>query len=317
MDNNAYVNFGPDENWTEIRIEISANDIDRAADIANMTVPYGIFIEDYRTLEEEAWDIAHIDLIDEELLEKDRSLGIIHIYIRPDENPQEAIQYLSECLNKEGIKHTIDTSLCKNEDWQNKWKENFHPIEVGDNLAICPTWITDYDPKGRKVLRIDPGLAFGTGTHDTTHLCLEILEQNIKGGESLLDLGCGSGILALSALLLGAENAVGVDIDELAVKTAYENGKLNAFTPRQFQVVLGDMTEKIHEKFDVVTANIVADVLIIFLKNARQFMKPDGIFIISGIIDSREEDILKSIKENNFTIRERHQSGEWLCFVLT
>ena len=137
------------DNWTEIQLEISANDIDRAADIANMTVPYGIFIEDYRTLEEEAWEIAHIDLIDEDLLQKDRSKGIIHIYLEETENPNEAIQYLSERLNAEGIKNTISTAVCKNEDWQNKWKENYHPIEIGERLAICPTWITDYNPNGR------------------------------------------------------------------------------------------------------------------------------------------------------------------------
>ncbi|MBO4445655.1 MAG: 50S ribosomal protein L11 methyltransferase [Clostridia bacterium] len=305
------------DNWTEIQLEISANDIDRAADIANMTVPYGIFIEDYRTLEEEAWEIAHIDLIDEDLLQKDRSKGIIHIYLEETENPNEAIQYLSERLNAEGIKNTISTAVCKNEDWQNKWKENYHPIEIGERLAICPTWITDYNPNGRQILYMDPGLAFGTGSHDTTRLCLETLEKHIKGGETLLDLGCGSGILALAALKLGAKSAVGVDIDPLAAKTAVENGKVNAFTPPAFSVFCGDMTEQIRDKFDVVTANIVADVLIIFLKTARQFMKPNGIFIISGIIDTREEDILNSIKENNFTIKERHESKEWRCFVLT
>ena len=305
------------DNWTEIQLEISANDIDRAADIANMTVPYGIFIEDYRTLEEEAWEIAHIDLIDEDLLQKDRSKGIIHIYLEETENPNEAIQYLSERLNAEGIKNTISTAVCKNEDWQNKWKENYHPIEIGERLAICPTWITDYNPNGRQILYMDPGLAFGTGSHDTTRLCLETLEKHIKGGETLLDLGCGSGILALAALKLGAKSAVGVDIDPLAAKTAVENGKVNAFTPPAFSVFCGDMTEQIRDKFDVVTANIVADVLIIFLKTARQFMKPDGIFIISGIIDTREEDILNSIKENHFTIKERHESKEWRCFVLT
>ena len=305
------------DNWTEIQLEISANDIDRAADIANMTVPYGIFIEDYRTLEEEAWEIAHIDLIDEDLLQKDRSKGIIHIYLEETENPNEAIQYLSERLNAEGIRNTISTAVCKNEDWQNKWKENYHPIEIGERLAICPTWITDYNPNGRQILYMDPGLAFGTGSHDTTRLCLETLEKHIKGRETLLDLGCGSGILALAALKLGAKSAVGVDIDPLAAKTAVENGKVNAFTPPAFSVFCGDMTEQIRDKFDVVTANIVADVLIIFLKTARQFMKPNGIFIISGIIDTREEDILNSIKENNFTIKERHESKEWRCFVLT
>ena len=315
-DNNAYINFGPDQDWTEIVIEICADDIDRASDIANMTVPYGIYIEDYRTLEEEAWDIAHIDLIDDDLLQKDRDKGIIHIYLEPDVIPTEAIAFLSERFNAEGIKHTINTTLCKNEDWQNKWKENYKPIEIGEKLAICPDWITDYDPKGKKVLNLEPGLAFGTGTHNTTRLCLETLEQKIKGGETVLDLGCGSGILALSSLLLGAESAVGVDIDELATKTAIDNGKANAFTPPKYQIFCGDMTEKITGTFDIVVANIVADIIILFCQNAKNFMKPNGIFIVSGIIDNREQDVLKAFEKYNFTILERHQSENWLCFVL-
>lgn len=314
--NNLYIDFGDGADWTEIKVSVSADDLDRAADIANMTVPYGIYIEDYRTLEEEAWDIAHIDLIDEELLAKDRATGIIHIYLKPDVSPSEALNYLSERLNAERISHTIDTGLCKTEDWQNKWKENFRPIEIGSKLAICPTWITDYDPGKRKVLNIDPGLAFGTGTHDTTRLCLETLEEFIRGGESVLDLGCGSGILALSSLLLGAEKAVGVDIDELAAATARENGKLNAFTEEQFTVFCGDMTEQIHDTYNVVTANIVADILILFLQTARRFMKPGGLFIISGIINTRREDILKAVRENGFSVFQERTSHEWVCFVL-
>ena len=313
---NAYIDFGPDANWTEIVIEISADDIDRAADIANMTVPYGIYIEDYRTLEEEAWEIAHIDLIDEDLLEKDKSIGLIHIYIKPDENPLEALAFLSERFSAEGIKHEIKTKNCKNEDWQNNWKKNYKPIEIGKKLAICPSWETEYDPKGRKVLMLEPGLAFGTGTHDTTRLCLSTLEEKIKGGETVLDLGCGSGILALSSLLLGADCAVGVDIDELATKTARENGEANNFTEPQYTILCGDMTDKVKGQFDIVVANIVADIIILFCQNARQFMKPDGIFIVSGIIDSREADVVAAFSQYGFTILERHQSDNWLCFVL-
>ncbi|MBQ0135839.1 MAG: 50S ribosomal protein L11 methyltransferase [Oscillospiraceae bacterium] len=315
-DNNAYINFGPDADWTEIVIEINADDLDRASDIANMAVPYGIYIEDYRTLMEEAWDIAHIDLIDEELLEKDKNKGIIHVYLEPGTNPSEAIAFLRERFGAEGINHTINTILCKNEDWQNKWKENYKPIEIGEKLAICPDWISDYDPKNRKVLNLEPGLAFGTGTHNTTRLCLETLEEKIKGGESVLDLGCGSGILALSSLLLGAETAVGVDIDELATKTAIENGKANNFTAPKYQIFCGDMTEQIKGQFDIVVANIVADIIILFCQNAKNFMKPNGIFIVSGIIDNRENDVLAAFEKYGFNILERHQSENWLCFVL-
>lgn len=304
------------DSWTEIKIEIDANNIDLAADIAQMTVPYGIYIEDYRTLEEEAMEIAHIDLIDEDLLAKDRTKGYVHIYLEPEMNPAEAVAFLTERYTAAGIRFEAETLVCKREDWQNNWKQFFKPMPVGNKLLIRPTWEDEYDAGDRHVLHLEPGLAFGTGSHDTTRLCLETLEDYINGGESVLDLGCGSGILALSALLFGASTAEGVDIDDIAVKTAIENGATNGFTEPQYKIHCGDMTEKITGKFDVVVANIVADVIILFCQNARQFMKNDGVFIVSGIIDTREDDVLKAFEDNGFKIEKRIESKGWLCFVL-
>ncbi len=304
------------DSWTEIKIEIDAENIDLATDIAQMTVPYGIYIEDYRTLEEEAMEIAHIDLIDEDLLAKDRTKGYVHIYLEPEMNPAEAVAFLTERYTAAGIRFEVETLLCKREDWQNNWKQFFKPMPVGEKLLIRPTWEDEYDAGDRHVLHLEPGLAFGTGSHDTTRLCLETLETYINGGESVLDLGCGSGILALSALLFGASRAEGVDIDDIAVKTAIENGVTNGFTEPQYKIHCGDMTEKVTGKFDVVVANIVADVIILFCKNARQFMKDDAVFIVSGIIDTREEDVLKAFTDNGFKIEKRIESKGWLCFVL-
>ncbi len=304
------------DSWTEIKIEIDAENIDLAADIAQMTVPYGIYIEDYRTLEEEAMEIAHIDLIDEDLLAKDRTKGYVHIYLEPEMNPAEAVAFLTERYTAAGIQFEVETLVCKREDWQNNWKQFFKPMPVGKKLLIRPTWEDEYDAGDRHVLHLEPGLAFGTGSHDTTRLCLETLETYINGGESVLDLGCGSGILALSALLFGASAAEGVDIDDIAVKTAIENGATNGFTEPQYKIHCGDMTEKVTGKFDVVVANIVADVIILFCQNARQFMKDDAVFIVSGIIDTREDDVLKAFEENGFKIEKRIESKGWLCFVL-
>ncbi len=304
------------DSWTEIKIEIDAENIDLAADIAQMTVPYGIYIEDYRTLEEEAMEIAHIDLIDEDLLAKDRTKGYVHIYLEPEMNPAEATTFLTERYTAAGIRFEVETLLCKREDWQNNWKQFMRPMPVGKKLLIRPTWEDEYDAGERHVLHLEPGLAFGTGSHDTTRLCLETLEDYINDGESVLDLGCGSGILALSALLFGASTAEGVDIDDIAVKTAIENGKTNGFTEPQYKIHCGDMTEKVTGKFDVVVANIVADVIILFCQNARQFMKDDAVFIVSGIIDTREDDVLKAFLDNGFKIEKRIESKGWLCFVL-
>lgn len=303
--------------WTEIKVEISACDIEKASDIANMVVPYGIYIEDYRNLEEEAFEIAHIDLIDEELLNKDRAKGIIHVYMPLTENPTEAILFLQERYTAEGISYKINKSICKNEDWENNWKAYFKPMEIGERLLIRPLWIDDYNENGRAVLNIEPGLAFGTGNHATTRLCLETLERYIKSGVSVLDTGCGSGILSIASLLLGAEKAVGVDIDSLAVKTAKDNGKVNNLSEPQLTFLQGNLTDKVTGKFDVVVANIVADIIILFSKDVGKFMNDDAVFITSGIIVPRENEVKAAFLENGFEIKERNESGGWVCFVCT
>lgn len=300
--------------WTEVRIIVDAKNVDKAGDIASMVVPYGIYIEDYSELEKEAWEIAHIDLIDEELLEKDRSKAVVHIYIAPQENPQEAVAFLRERYSAEGIDNHIELNICRNEDWENNWKQYFHPIPVGEKLLIRPTWEDEYEADGRTVLNIEPGLAFGTGTHETTRLCLETLEKHIDKNTTVLDIGCGSGILSIASLLLGAEKAVGVDIDALAVKTARENGEVNGLKEPEYTILQGNLTDKVSGKFDVVVANIVADVIIMFCKDVANFMNDNSVFITSGIIDTRESDVMDAFEKYGFEIIARHSEGGWVCF---
>lgn len=299
--------------WTEIRISINSKDVDKASDIANMVVPYGIYIEDYSLLEDEVQEIAHIDLIDEELLQKDRNKAFVHIYLEPDVNPMEAVAFLSERFTSEDIEHKIDTSGCAEEDWRNNWKQYFHPTPVGEKLLIRPSWREDYDPQGRTVLNIDPGLAFGTGNHETTRLCLEMIEKYINQGDKVLDVGCGSGILAIGALLLGAESAVGVDIDPIAVTTAEENAKINNVSDR-FQVICGDLTEKVSGKYNLIAANIVADAIMMLSKGVKSFMNEDTVYIMSGIIDLRAEEVIDSLK-SDFEIIEEHRENGWVCLA--
>ncbi len=300
--------------WTEVKINVSTKDVDKAGDIAQMVVPYGIYIEDYSDLEEAAWEIAHIDLIDEDLLQKDRSKAVVHIYISPEENPAEAVAFLSERYNAVGIEHEIDLSICRNQDWENNWKAYFKPLPVGEKLLIRPVWEDEYDADGRIVLDIEPGLAFGNGGHDTTRLCLETLEKHINPDVELLDIGCGSGILGIAGLLLGAKSATGVDIDALAVKTAKENGTINGFEEPTFTVFEGNLTDKVTGEYDVVVANIVADIIVMFTENVGQFLKDDGVYITSGIIDTREQDVLDAFEKYGFEVIGRHESCGWLCF---
>lgn len=308
------------ENWTEVKIEIPALQVDLAGAIANMVVPYGIYIEDYSNLEAEAMEIAHIDLIDEELLQKDRSKAVIHVYISPEANPAEAISFLEERYQAEKIAHEITCASCAKEDWINNWKKYFKPIPVGEKLLIRPVWEEKFDPMERTVLDLEPGLAFGTGTHETTRLCLELLEKYITPGCDFLDMGCGSGILSVAALLLGAKSAVGVDIDPLAVKTAVENAKTNGVEDR-FTGICGNLTEKVTgnpsvpQKYQVVAANIVADIVIQLSKDAPQFLEKDSVYIISGIIDSREQDVLDALA-GTFTVIERKEERGWIAMAL-
>ncbi|MEE1060401.1 MAG: 50S ribosomal protein L11 methyltransferase [Ruminococcus sp.] len=301
------------ELWTEIKIAVDAKNIEKASDIANVVVPYGIYIEDYASLEQEVRDIAHIDLIDEDLLAKDRSKAFVHIYLEPDVSPNEAVAFLSERYRAENIEHSIELLDCAEEDWRNNWKKYFNPIEVGQKLLIRPSWRDDYEANGRIVLNIDPGLAFGTGSHETTRLCLEMCEKYMKQGDKVLDVGCGSGVLGIAALLMGAESAVGVDIDELAVKTAVENAEINGVSDR-FEAICGSFTDKVTGKYELVLANIVADAIMFLSKGVRDFMKDDAVYIMSGIIDTRAEEVKASVSQY-FDIIEEHQEKGWVCLA--
>lgn len=299
--------------WTEIKISVDAADIDRASDIANVVVPYGIYIEDYTNLEQIVEDIAHIDLIDEDLLKKDRNKAFVHIYLEADVSPAEAVAFLSERYEAEGISHEIELLNCAEEDWRNNWKKYFSPLAIGEKLMIVPSWYENFDTQGRIPLNIDPGLAFGTGGHETTRLCLEMCEKYMKQGDTVLDVGCGSGILGIAALLTGASSAVGVDIDEVAVRTAEENAELNGVGDR-FTAICGSFTEKVEGKYDIVLANIVADAIMFLSKGVRDFMKDDAVYIISGIIDTRAEEVKAEVGKY-FDIIEEHLEGGWACMA--
>ena len=299
--------------WTEITVTVNNKDVDQVSDIANEVVPYGIYIEDYTNLEQDVEEIAHIDLIDEELLAKDRTKAKVHMYISCEDNPLEAVSKISEMLKEANIDFQVDSLDCNDEDWLNNWKQYFQPSPVGEKLLIRPTWRKNYDPEGRIVINLDPGLAFGTGTHETTRLCLEVLEKIVKEDTTVLDVGCGSGILGIASLLLGAKTAVGVDIDPMAVKTAKENAVLNNVEDK-FTAIEGNFTEKVSGKFDIVVANIVADAIIFLSQGVKTFMKEDSVYIMSGIIDTRVGEVIEEVSKN-FEITQKLFLNGWYCLT--
>lgn len=301
-------------NWTEITVNVEGKYTEQAAAIANMTVPYGIYIEDYSDLEQGAWDIAHIDLIDEELVAKDRENSIIHIYISECDNAAEALEFLKERFTAENIPFVLGSLGVSDNDWNENWKKYFHTTEIGDRLAVVPSWEKYENKNNRVCLNIDPGAAFGTGTHATTSLCLALLENYVNAETEMLDIGTGSGILSIASVLLGAKNAVGVDIDAQSVKTAKENAQINKIADK-CEFLVGDLADKVSGKYNVVCANIVADVIIKLFDDVERFLAKDGVFITSGIIDIRKADVLKKAEEMGFETVEECYKDNWCAFV--
>lgn len=301
--------------WIDISLKVNTADAEMAEYIAGNATDCGIYIEDYSNIEKDAMETAHIDLIEEELLKKDRQHIIIHVYAEK-ENPKEAITYLEEKYKAFGIEYEMFTSEIRQEDWANNWKKYFHQLKIGNKILICPSWEKSEKTDGREVLYLEPGMAFGTGTHATTSLCMEVMEKYITHDTEILDIGCGSGILALSALKLGACSALGVDIDENAVKTARENAVRNGYFPPRAEFIQGDLTTSVHSKFNLITANIVADVIIELLKNVRSFMDADTKLIVSGIIKEREENVRKAFLLHSLKIIEKNEKDGWVSFVL-
>ena len=211
--------------WTDIRLTVAKADAENAEAVATLIAEGGIYIEDYSDIEQQVAEIAHVDLIEQELLDKPRDTVIIHLYLEPGASQVETLALIAARMEAAGIPYTVETEGVEQEDWQNGWRKYYHPMEIGSRLAVVPSW-QQYDTDRVKLI-LDPGLAFGTGGHETTSLCLEALDEQVRGGERVLDIGTGSGILAIAALKLGAASAEGVDIDPVAVRTAGENAALN------------------------------------------------------------------------------------------
>ncbi len=300
--------------WKEIKIKVPTANTDEAAAIANMTVPYGIYIEDYSDLEQGAMEIAHIDLIDEELVKSDRENSVIHIYFPEDANLLESTEYLTERFNANKIPFQLDKTSISEEEWENNWKQFFKVTEIGQRLVIRPSWEEYNNTDDRVVLSIDPGAAFGTGTHATTSMCLKALEQITKKDMTLLDIGSGSGILSIAAALLGARVAVGVDIDSVAVKVATENARLNGVTDKA-RYIVGNLDNMITDKYDIVVANIVADVIISLSSGVRRLMKENGYFLCSGIIDIRSEEVESALLASGLEIVEKYTDNNWVAYL--
>jgi ribosomal protein L11 methyltransferase len=207
-------------------------------------------------------------------------------------------------------------------DWENNWKKYYNPLSIGERLYVLPCWIDQPAPDDRVTLKLDPGVAFGTGEHQTTRMCLEFLEKTVTPGCEILDLGCGSGILSVASILLGANDAVAVDIDPVAEHVALENAAMNGVDPARYHVLIGDilsndtLRQTVLRPYDVVVANIVASVIIALTPFAKRCCKKGAPFIVSGIIDEREDEVRRAVEAEGFTVQEISRSEGWVAMLL-
>lgn len=300
--------------WTDIKTTVPARFAETAEAIATGISGGGIYIEDYRDLESQVEAMAHVDLIEQDLLDKRRDQVVVHLYVAPDENFAEIADLLRDRLGRAEAPYQMETVGVRQEDWENSWKQYYHTLELGRRLAVVPSWEAYENPQGRAVIALDPGMAFGTGTHETTALCLETLDETVQGGERVLDIGTGSGILAIAALKLGAAMAEGVDIDPMCVRTAGENAARNGVEDR-FQVLIGDLSDKASGTYDIICANIVANAIKALVPGVPALLKPQGVFLASGIIDTRKEEVTAAVQAAGLAVRAVKEQNGWVCLV--
>ena len=254
------------------------------------------------------------DYVDAELEQSYKGVSRIKCYLTDDEAGEAVLARIKAAYPEAVSAYTAD------EDWENSWRDCYEQIEIGEKLVVVPEWM-DAPDNGRIALRLDPGIAFGTGSHPTTKLCLAALESYAAPGVRALDLGCGSGILGIGALLLGAESNTGCDVDPMAPEAAMANAALNGIGEDKMRVYAGDILKDASLRrtlgggYQLVLANIVADVIIAFAAYARSFMAQDGVFICSGIIDDRADEVRAALERNGFTVVAHTSEEEWHCYV--
>lgn len=312
--------------WTKFTLSTLADAVDMISAMLMELGIEGIEIEDNIPITEQEKKAMFIDILPE--VDLDDKTAKISFYMEDEAGIQETLiniknelQQLSEFLDI-GSGH-IEISGTQDTDWINNWKEFFKPFRVDDTIVIKPTWEKLTDVKENDlVIEIDPGTSFGTGAHETTKLCILGLKKHMKMGDNVLDVGCGSGILSIVAAKLGANEIVSTDIDPIAVDAAYENADVNHITSDQLTVLSGDIITDTnlqhnigYERYDIVVANILADIIIPLSGEIGKLLKKDGIFISSGIINTKREQVKEAILKNNFTILEINEMGDWVAFV--
>lgn len=302
--------------WIEATVKTSTEEIDALCALLGDLGIDGMVIEDeadFRNFLEN--NQKYWDYVDEELEQKFSGVSQVKFYLADD---ADGIAKMTQV--RAAVSAPITQAFIEDSDWENNWREFYKPIPVGNRLLVVPEWEAP-EEDSRIMLRLDPGLIFGTGSHATTRMCLCALETLAKPGTRALDLGCGSGILGIGALLLGCDSVVGCDIDPKAPDVAAANAALNDIGADRFQVYAGDvlsdkgMCRRLGSGYDIVLANIVSDVIIPLSGIVSQFLAPDGVFVCSGIIEGRQEEVQAAVEAAGFSILDHRCEEEWHCFT--
>ena len=300
--------------YIEVTVDTPAEEIDRRCEEMSAMGVGGFVIEneaDFQAFLEN--NHQYWDYVDDELEQKFAGVSRIKCYLTDDGEGKKTLRAIRAAYGD------VPVSTVEDSDWENNWREYYKPIEVGEKLVVVPEW-EEAPQNGRIPLRLDPGLIFGTGSHPTTRMCLAALESCAGQGKRVLDLGCGSGILGIGALILGCAGCVGCDIDPKAPDVAAANAALNGIGKDRFSVYAGDILSDASLRrllgggYDLVLANIVSDVIIPLSALVGAFLAPDGVFIASGVIDGREDEVAAAIRANAFLIAEHFHEEEWHCF---